>query len=243
MDIFDIDGLSQNNIDRIQIGMIPFNSRVLEIGCATGYMSEYMTKKMGCQVTGVELNDDQAELAREKCHKLISGGIDDDEVQRQLDQVVIEQGRFDVIFMSQVIEHIPYPEQVMVRMHEWLDPGGILVISTCNIAHWKYRMKLLAGKWEYEEYGVLDKSHLRFFTTKSFERFLQNCGYRVLDEGYSIEEFCPFRILFGVKIIAPYAILGCVPFIGMTLRKIYMRLFRNIISTQFVYKASLSSGA
>jgi len=237
---FDIDKLSRNNIDRIQIGMIPENSKILEIGCATGYMSEYLTKKMGCQVTGVEVDIQQAEVAREKCHELIIDKIDSIDTQKRLDQLVSEQGKFDVVFMSQVIEHLAYPEEVLSDIHRWIGPEGVLVISTCNIAHWRCRMRLLIGKWDYEEYGVFDRTHLRFFTTRSLKKMLEDRGFKVLEEGYSVEDFCPFRLLFGIKIIAPSVILPCVPFIGMALRKRYIYLFRNIISTQFVYKASLS---
>jgi len=233
---FEVDKLKENNIDRIQLGMVPENSNVLEIGCATGYMSEYLIQKMGCKVTGIEIDPHHAETAKDKCHRFILGGIDDYSVQQQLDLLVLEQGRFDVVFMSQVIEHIASPENVLVKIQDWLDPKGCLVISTCNIAHWKYRLKLLFGKWEYEKYGILDETHLRFFTTHSFRKVLENCGYRVVDEGYSFEDFCPFRLLFDKRVLAPSDLLRLIPFIGMTLRKKYIYRFRNIISTQFAYK-------
>jgi len=64
---FDVRQLNENNIDRIQFAMLPENSTVLEIGCATGFMSAYLQTQMGCTVTGVELNPDQAAVAREHC--------------------------------------------------------------------------------------------------------------------------------------------------------------------------------
>jgi cyclopropane fatty-acyl-phospholipid synthase-like methyltransferase len=237
MDKFRIDELSQNNIDRIQIEMIPLNSRVLEIGCATGYMSEYMSTQLGCQVTGVEADFEQAKIAREKCQTLLHGKIDNIDIQNQIDELIRKNGKFDVVFMSQVIEHIAYPEELLSVIHRWIPSKGVLIISTCNVAHWRCRARLLIGKWEYEDYGIFDRTHLRFFSTHSFRKMLEDCGYSIEDEGYSIEEFCPFRILFGVRVIVPAAILRCIPLIGKNLRKKYIHLLRNIISTQFVYKA------
>ena len=166
------------------------------------------------------------------------GGIDDNEVQQKLDQFVVEKGKFDVVFMSQVIEHIANPVGVLTKIHEWIDHTGILVISTCNIAHWKCRLRLMMGKWEYEDAGIFDSTHLRFFTTRSFKRLLQNCRYRIIDEGYTVEDFCPFYLFIGRRVLAPSAILRCIPFAGQYLRQKYIYLFRNLISTQFVYKVT-----
>ena len=234
---FDIAKLSPNNIDRIQISMIPEGANVLEIGCATGFMSEYLKKKMNCRVTGIEAEPAQAKEAEERCDELICGKIDNTDIQRKLDDIVQKKGRFDVVFMSQVIEHIAYPEDVLTAVHRWIAPGGFLIISTCNIAHWRCRMKLMMGRWEYEESGVYDNSHLRFFTINSFQKMMERCKYEIIDEGYSVEEFCPFKLLIGVRIFVPSVLLKLIPFIGKKLAKMYIRKFRNFISYQFAFKA------
>ena len=76
-EIFEVDELKENNIDRIQIGMVPENSNVLEIGCAAGYMSQYLIQKMGCKATGVEVDPHCAEIAKDICHQFVLGGIDE----------------------------------------------------------------------------------------------------------------------------------------------------------------------
>lgn len=234
---FAFENLGANNIDRLQLEMIPKGSRLLEIGCATGYMSEYLTKKKGCQVTGVELSPEQATMAKNKCHAVINGAIDGCLVQNRIDDLVAHDGRFDVIFMSQVIEHLADPDAILVKIHDWIKLDGILVISTCNIAHWHARLRLLTGKWDYEEYGLFDRSHLRFFTLKSFEDMLNKCGFIKDEISFTFEDFCPFKLFFNKRLLAPSDILRCLPLIGNSLRQKYLKLCRNLVATQFVYKA------
>lgn len=238
---FDIGKLSPNNIDRIQIEMIPDNSRVLEIGCATGFMSEYLGREKNCEVVCLETDAEAAEIAREKCHLLYRGSIDQKSAQDEIDNHVKRSGKFDVVFMSQVIEHIAGPEPVLVKIRDWIEPDGILVISTCNVAHWQCRLRLLAGKWDYEESGIFDKTHLRFFTVHSFRKILEKCGYAIIEEGHSILDICPFLLLFDKRLIPPSDILRIIPVWGNNLRRQYIHLMRNLISNQFVYKARIKT--
>jgi methionine biosynthesis protein MetW len=239
-DAITFQALKENNIDRIQLQMIPANSRVLEIGCATGYMSEYLIKEKGCQVLGIEPVAEQAYAAIARGIDVKIGTVDSLNIQTYLDQEVKLHGPFDVLFMSQVIEHIAEPEVILKRMKDWLSPTGVLIISTCNIAHWKCRFRLLGGEWKYEEYGVFDKTHLRFFTIKSFKEMLSHCGYSISDFGFTFEDICPFKILFDTRILAPSDILRLIPFAGAGLRKRYTILTKNFIATQFVFKAGIT---
>ena len=235
----DFDSLEQSNIDRIQLEMVPESSRILEIGSATGHLSEFLINVKKCTVTGIESDPDQAAVARQRGLEMIDGHVDDPVVQAELDSRLAVDQLFDVVFMSQVIEHIAEPEAVLLKIHDWLAEDGILIISTCNIAHWKCRFRLLRGKWEYEDYGIFDRGHLRFFTLKSFAVMLEKCGYNVVESGFSFQDFCPFKVLFNFRLLAPSDILRCIPFIGQGLRKKYIHLMRNLIATQFVYKAKV----
>jgi 2-polyprenyl-3-methyl-5-hydroxy-6-metoxy-1,4-benzoquinol methylase len=187
--------LDDNNIDKIQIQMLPDNSRVLEIGCATGFMSKYLKEKKNCFVYGIEYNDAQAQLAKEKCDEVLSGGIDDIILQNTLDEYVQINQKFDVIFMSQVIEHIAYPNGVLNKLNDWLSDDGVLIISTVNVAHWSSRIKLLKGIWKYEEYGLFDNTHLRFSSIDGFEQDLMDAGYEIVDEGRNISDISPLFMI------------------------------------------------
>lgn len=235
----DFAALKENNIDRIQLAMIPRGSRILEIGCGTGHLSEYLVREQGCSVLGVELDPEQAAVAAERGFPVFAGSITDPAFQARLDGYVAGTGPFAVVFMSQVIEHIAEPEALLTRIRDWLAPDGVLVISTCNIAHWKCRLRLLSGRWEYEEYGIFDRGHLRFFTMKSFAGLLASCGFEIVDSGFSFEDLCPFKLLFDQRLLAPTDILRCIPLVGKSLRCGYAHLARNLIATQFVYKARM----
>ncbi|MFH2122627.1 MAG: class I SAM-dependent methyltransferase [Pseudomonadota bacterium] len=236
-DHIDFASLHQNNIDRIQLEMIPAKSHVLEIGCATGYMTEYLARHKQCHVLGVEPVEEQAELARKRGQEVITGLIDSQETQEQLFAYTNEHGLFEIVFMSQVIEHIADPAATLHALKRLLAPDGYLVISTCSIVHWKSRLQILLGRWEYEDYGIFDRTHLRFFTIKSFRQLLEQSGYTVVDFGYTFEDICPFKILFDTRILAPSDLLRLIPFIGMRLRRAYTDLCKNFLATQFVYKA------
>ena len=236
---FNPDVLDDNNIDKIQINMIPNNSKVLEIGCATGFMSEYLKKEKNCFVYGVEYNEMQAKVAIDKCDIVVCGGIDDEKVQNILDTYVKENGKFDVIFMSQVIEHIAYPNDVLIKLKNYLKKDGILVISTVNVAHWRSRIRLLKGIWKYEEYGLFDNTHLRFFSIDGFEEDLKSAGYEILEEDYNIDDFSPLFFIPKVRGITITWIcrkLGCT---NSRFYKWYKKKFRNSIGFQFVFKARI----
>lgn len=233
----DFAALKENNIDRIQLALIPPGSRILEIGCGTGHLSEYLVREQGCSVLGVELEPAQAEVAAGRGFPVFAGSITDPALQARLDGYVAGSQPFAVVFMSQVIEHLAEPEAVLARIKDWLASDGVLIISTCNIAHWRCRLRLLRGKWEYEDYGIFDRGHLRFFTPRSFARLLEDCGYEIMDSGFSFEDICPCKLLFDFRLLAPTDLLRCIPLAGKTLRRGYAHLMRNLIATQFVYKA------
>ena len=235
----DFNSLEQNNIDRIQLEMVPESSRILEIGSATGHLAEFLINEKNCTVTGIESDPEQAAIAEQRGLEMIAGNIDNPAVQAELDRRLALGQSFDVVFMSQVIEHIAEPEAVLLKIQDWLAEDGVLIISTCNIAHWKCRFRLLRGKWEYEDYGVFDRGHLRFFTLQSFAVMLEKCGYKVVESGFNFQDFCPFKILFGFRLLAPSDLLRCIPFIGQGLRKWYIHRMRNLIAIQFVYKAKV----
>ncbi|WP_066351135.1 class I SAM-dependent methyltransferase [Aliarcobacter skirrowii] len=230
------DLLDDNNIDKIQIKMIPNNTKVLEIGCATGFMSEYLKKEKKCFVYGVEYNEAQAEVAKEKCDEILSGGIDDITLQNKLDRYVEENQKFDVIFMSQVIEHIAYPNSVLDKLKDWLADDGVLIISTVNVAHWSSRIKLLRGIWKYEEYGLFDNTHLRFFSIDGFEQDLISAGYEVVDEGYNVSDISPLFFIPKIRVLHVTNIFKILGLLNSGFYKWYCKKFRNLIGYQFVFK-------
>jgi methionine biosynthesis protein MetW len=238
-DTFNYRQLKPNNIDKIQLDMIPEGSNVLEIGCATGYMGEYLVQEKQCCFLGIEAEEAPSVAAGKRGLNVLFGLIEEETIKAKINAHIAEHGPFQIIFMSQVIEHIANPDHTLEVLKQWMHPTCSLVVSTCSIAHWRCRFRLLRGIWKYENYGTFDHSHLRFFTINSFRELLEQCGFTVVDFGYEFEDICPFKIFFGTRIIAPSDILRLIPFFGMRLRKRYTDLAKNLIGHQFVFKVQL----
>ena len=86
---------------------------------------------------------------------------------------------FDVVVCADVLEHLDDPAAVLARVRRWLSPRGVLFVSLPNVANVAIRLALLAGRFEYAEAGILDRTHLRFFTRRSARRLVENAGFRI----------------------------------------------------------------
>lgn len=160
--------LEPTNIDRLSTALVPKNSKVLELGCATGFMSQYFRQHLHCQVIGVDINPG--------VKPTITGDLEDKQTQTQIKLAA----PYDVVFASAIIEHLTDPEAVLQLIKSVLKPHGQLIITVPNVAHWRLRLKLLRGHWDYEDYGLLDRTHLRFFTYFSFQKLIRNAGFKII---------------------------------------------------------------
>lgn len=147
------------------------NKRVLEVGPATGYITEALQKR-GCRVTAIEKDPEAAESAARYCERMI---VDDVE---QMDFLAALQGElFDVVIFGEVLEHLVNPHRALVEAAKVLRPGGYVVASVPNVAHASVRLALLDGAFPYTELGLLDHTHLRFFTRKTLKDLFKQAGY------------------------------------------------------------------
>lgn len=174
-----------------QVGMIGSNKTVLEIGCGFGAVSRELTGR-GCKVYGVEKDPEMGCVAAQYCEKVRCGNIE------KIDEFDFDENRFDCILLGDVLEHLVNPELVLSRLGKYLAPSGKIVLSIPNIAHWSVRWDLLRGRFEYQKAGLLDKTHIRFFTFRSINQMIQACGYRVLSwnvtQGITVVDFDRNRV-------------------------------------------------
>lgn len=162
-----------NNTVSLQFAVVGRGKDVLELGCATGRVTRLLTEALECRVTGVEYDAGAAELARPYCRRLVIGDLLDEAT------LAAATGEYDVILAGDVLEHLRAPEVVLRALRSSLRPGGYWVISVPNIAHWSVRKELAQGRFDYTDTGVMDRTHLRWFTLSSLGRLLADCGYRV----------------------------------------------------------------
>jgi glycosyltransferase involved in cell wall biosynthesis len=144
---------------------------VLEIGTATGYLSAEM-EKLGCKVTGIEQDSDMAGIARQYCQEMLVGDIE------TLDFKSL--GRYDAVILGDVLEHIRNPKDVLERVSKLLKPGGKVLISLPNVANIWIRLNLLLGRFNYSRVGIMDESHLRFFTLQTSKQLAADSGLDII---------------------------------------------------------------
>jgi SAM-dependent methyltransferase len=154
------------------VDLVPDGARVLEFGCATGYMSEVLKSRKGCKVTGIEISPEAGELAKKHCDRVIIGDAE------ELDyEGLLGKERFDAILFVDVLEHLKEPSSVLKRIRPFLSRRGAVLASIPNIAHGSVRLALLAGEFRYRKLGLLDDTHLRFFTREGVQDLFEGAGF------------------------------------------------------------------
>ena len=174
-----IDLTNKNNSHTIMVQFIlesnrKRKARVLEVGCATGFFGAFL-KERGFEVWGVETSALQAKRAAKRLDQVYIGCIEDflksDEC--------LEAGSFDYVVFGDVLEHLASPLDVLKSCADILAPDGAILASIPNVAHLAVRLMLLEGRWEYVRFGILDDTHLRFFTRKSIVELFSDAGYSI----------------------------------------------------------------
>src|SRR4051794_9876571 len=158
---FDEVDVESGSVHADVVRLVGEGARVLELGPATGYMSRAMAKR-GCSVVGIELDAKMAEQASKVCERVIVGDLDELDLERELGEE-----RFDAIVAADVLEHLKEPLATLNRLRPYLGEDGAFVISVPNVAHGSVRLALLEGRFDYRDIGLLDATHLRFFTRES----------------------------------------------------------------------------
>lgn len=155
-------------------------SRVLEFGPATGYMTRYFKENLHCDVVAIELDPDSARLAAPYCSKMIVGNIDSYPWLEEL-----SGQKFDHIIFSDVLEHLYDPWNALKKAATLLDTGGTMFTSIPNVAHSAIVMDLLKGNFEYQGTGLLDQTHIRFFTQKTVEKLIEQAELKTTEWLYT----------------------------------------------------------
>ena len=144
-------------------------SRVLDVGCGAGELGRSLNGKQ-CNLTGYDLKLDRVNANRE-AYQLLE--------EHDIEKHGFGSEKYDVIVFSDVLEHLNDPEKVLEKSRESLSSEGMLLVSLPNVAYLDNRIGLLKGNWNYTDEGVLDRTHLKFFTLFTAEQLLVSAGYRI----------------------------------------------------------------
>ncbi|PID40036.1 MAG: hypothetical protein CR984_05300 [Proteobacteria bacterium] len=167
----DVDG--DDSLAKI-IRHIPAGSEVLELGPATGYLTRYMREQLECQIDAVEISPEMARKAEAYCRKMVVADID------AVNLADLFHGQtYDRIVIADVLEHLNNHRAVLVGCRELLGENGRLLVSIPNISHAAIIGSLLNNRFEYTDEGLLDRTHLHFFTRESIVRLLNQSGFGI----------------------------------------------------------------
>lgn len=168
-----VNPLRPNDAHGISLQLVGQGKTVLELGAASGHVTKAL-KSLNNVVTAVERDARFSENLSEIADEVIITDLDWLDLRERLN------GRkFEVVLAGDVLEHCSKPELVLLQIHDLLTPDGYVVISLPNVAHGDVRLSLLTGTFDYSDTGLLDRTHLRFFTRSSIHTFLRQSHFVV----------------------------------------------------------------
>lgn len=171
----DVDLSNRNNSHTLMIELVGGSKRVLDVGCATGYLARALAAR-GCAVSGLESDAEAAEEARPYLEHLVVGDVESVDLLE-----AFGDERFDVVVFGDVLEHLRDPLAALRNVRALLTDRGSIVASIPNIAHGSVRLALMAGRFDYQPLGLLDSTHIRFFTRTSIEALFREAGMVPVD--------------------------------------------------------------
>lgn len=174
--------MEQNNSLKKQspdlIDLMPLNARrVIDIGCGIGKNAkEYRKRASPEYYLGIEILPEDAEVAREFCSEIIVGNIEKfgDEQWKNL-------SNYDLWVFGDVLEHLYDPWEVLKKVRNVMPMGGEIICCIPNVQHWSVQCRLAIGDWRYADKGLLDRTHIRFFTRNTIIEMLHQANFEIIE--------------------------------------------------------------
>ena len=163
------------NIRSEMLDFIPQDAKkILDCGCGEGHFGNEAKNRFNAEVWGLEMDVTSAETAKGHLHTVIQGDL-----ATTISEV--PAAYFDCITFNDVLEHLVNPYEILTTIKGNLSPNGVVVCSIPNARYWRVFKKYVFGKdWKYEDNGVMDRTHLRFFTKKSMINMFEDLNYEVI---------------------------------------------------------------
>lgn len=162
---------SSHTIIAARLNVLPVGSKVLDVGTASGTLAR-MCQNKSLRLFGVEPNASWAQVAAPLYERIWACSIDD-----------VEEGSlggYDVVVLGDILEHLSAPDVVLQKLVGYQSPNSVFIVSVPNVANLWVRLNLLIGRFEYTDRGILDRTHLRFFTRKSLIAMIKSSGLEIV---------------------------------------------------------------
>lgn len=203
------------------INELPSSSYILEVGCHTGFFSRLLIE-LGHKVVGIEKDMEAINIAKEEGVCTIIADIEN------LEDISLVKDQLDVILFMDVLEHLKDPLRVLESFKSTLKGNGCVIITGPNVAYWNIRKELLFGRWRYADGGIMDISHLHFYTSDTWKHLIQMAGYQII-RFEPIEGMLPLEHIF-LK-------LSLIKIMILKLRGLMLKLMPDLFSISFFMKA------
>jgi 2-polyprenyl-3-methyl-5-hydroxy-6-metoxy-1,4-benzoquinol methylase len=158
------------------------DKKVLEIGAGPGSITRHLTRTNNCDVVALEIDPTAIRILKDHCRKVYSFDLNDPEWPRQLDA----EGKFDVVIAADVLEHVYDPLSVLRGMKTLLNDNGRVLLSLPHVGHCVIGACLMDEDFEYRDWGLLDKTHIRFFGLRNIQRLYANAGLAITEAEFVI---------------------------------------------------------
>jgi len=180
------------SINETVLSLVPASAvRILDIGCGNGALGAKLREERDREVVGITYSEQEAEMASCCLSQVICANLNDYDF--------LGLGQFHCIIMSHVLEHVYSPGHLLQRIKKALKPDSVIVVALPNILFWKQRLEFLKGRWRYQDGGIMDRTHFRFFDFQSSRDLLEQTGYKIvytkLDGAFPLT--APIRKLVG----------------------------------------------
>jgi len=174
---FDRDRAAQgywSTVNRDVLREVPRDARrVLDVGCGSGGTGAALKRRQQVEVHGIELHEEAAEKAR-----LVLDGVIRGDAEKMT--LPFRPAYFDCIIYGDIVEHLVWPGDVVRRHRTFVAPHGCIIVTVPNVQYIGVLLKLVLGQWQYTPFGILDSTHLRFFTRRGIAEMLTAAGYQVV---------------------------------------------------------------
>jgi 2-polyprenyl-3-methyl-5-hydroxy-6-metoxy-1,4-benzoquinol methylase len=148
--------------------------RILDVGCGGGQLGEELLQNGAREVVGITYSPQEAATAALRLSEVHCANVNDFEFAKL--------GKFDCVILSHVLEHLYDPQETLMKLKAALTSQAVVIVALPNVLWWKQRLQFLLGRWRYQDSGVLDRTHFRFFDRHSATQLLCDSGYEIVEQ-------------------------------------------------------------
>jgi 2-polyprenyl-3-methyl-5-hydroxy-6-metoxy-1,4-benzoquinol methylase len=164
------------------IAMVGKNKKVLEVGAGSGAITRHLVRTNNCEVVALEINPDSIKKLEPICKSIYSSNLNDVSWPDDL----AAEGKFDAVIAADVLEHVYDPWTVLKGMKSLLNEGGFIVLSLPHVGHCALLSCMIEEDFEYREWGLMDKTHIRFFGIHNIQALYESAGMEIEDAKFVV---------------------------------------------------------